>query len=175
MRKQAIGWAQKGIVISANKKWKQKTAHVESEPPACWAAVLTKAATAGTPVPGRPISGPLNDPDLMQAHCLNREFYTPRNKGRNQIRQKPEWLRCMPGRNQQNYKHLASSWQAFCTTGKGRHCSQWACAAGRHVYCLILTETVWSRFSYEITEARRSEVTCPRSEVITGIFQNPCC
>ena len=148
---------------SERDQWKQETAQVDMEPSAYRTAAPTKAVAAGTPATG----GPLKDSDPMLTAWI-RGFCTLRNKGRNQIRQN------LSGHVVYHAEiHITNiwppKWQVFWTTGKGNCCCQWACVTGRNFHCLIVTGTLWSRFTYEITEPWRTEVTFQRSEVIVSI------
>ena len=82
---------------------KQKTAQVDTEPSAYLTAAPTKAVAAGTPA----TSGPLKDPDRMQAHCLNQRILYAEKQGQEPNKTKPKWSCCIPCRNL-HYKHLAS-------------------------------------------------------------------
>lgn len=149
---------------SERDRQKQKIAQVDIEPSAYWTAAPTKAVAAGTPA----TSGPWKTQTWCRLTAWIRGFYMPRNKGRNQIRQN------LSG-HVVYYAEIyitniwPPKWQVFWTTGKGSCCCRWACATGRHFHCLIVAETMWSRFTYKITEPWRIEVTFQRSEVTVRI------
>ena len=144
---------------------KQKIAQVDIEPSTYWTAATTKAVEAGTPA----TSGPWKTQTWCRLTAWIRGFYTRRNKGRNQIRQNLSG-HVVYHAEIYNTNIWPPKWQVFWTTGKGSCCCRWACATGRHFHCLIVAETMWSRFTYKITEPWRIEVTFPRSEVTVRIW-----
>lgn len=114
-----------------------------------------KAVAAGTPA----TSGPLKDPDQTQAHCLNQRILcTQRNKNRNQIRQNPVVMLLYTMRKS-HYEHLASKTASVLDNRKKEVAVVGEPVLQANIHCLIVSETMWSRFTYKIAEPWRIEAT----------------